>query len=121
MVRTLRQYQDIIGNLFGKPRGDEKNKINVANVTFQVTDDCNLRCTYCYQINKQKHVLKLEDAKKFIDLLLDNSETTKKYIDTKDGVGVIMEFIGGEPFLQTQLIEDIVDYFVGQMIIKDHP
>ena len=52
-------------------------EIQPLNVTFQVTDDCNLRCSYCYQINKGHHKMPLETAKAFIDLLFDNSETTK--------------------------------------------
>ena len=26
----------------------------VRNITIQVTEECNLRCSYCYQINKSK-------------------------------------------------------------------
>ena len=63
----------------------------------------------------------LEVAKKFIDLLLDNDENTRSYLDTRCTRGVILDFIGGEPFLETALIDQIIDYFEEQTIIKDHP
>ena len=40
-------------------RGNKK----VKQITFQVTEDCCLRCTYCYQNNKTKNKLSWETAK----------------------------------------------------------
>lgn len=45
------------------------DRILTRTVTFQVTDKCNLACTYCYQINKSVRRMKFEDAKLFIDKL----------------------------------------------------
>ena len=114
-------YQDIMSKYYPTFEDPNKNALNVANITFQVTDACNLRCTYCYQINKNNHVMPIEIAKKFIDLLLDNDENTKQYLNTEEKVGAIIEFIGGEPFLEIDLIDEITDYFVTQMILRDHP
>jgi hypothetical protein len=47
----------------------------------------------------------LETAKAFIDLLFDNSETTKMYIDTNTRKSIVLDFIGGEPFLEVELID----------------
>lgn len=122
-MRKLREYQDIISSLFPYPYDTniEKNKIQTANITFQVTDACNLACTYCYQINKNTHVMPLEIAKKFIDMLLENDKNTQQYIDTWASDAVIIEFIGGEPFLQPTLMMDIMDYFVQRIIEVNHP
>jgi radical SAM peptide maturase (CXXX-repeat target family) len=114
----------MIGRLY--PEGEMVDPLDGAtmstsNITFQVTDDCNLKCTYCYQINKGKHKMPLDVAKKFIDLLLDNDENTREYINTRTKQAVILDFIGGEPLLEVELIDQIVDYFVQQAIIKDHP
>jgi sulfatase maturation enzyme AslB (radical SAM superfamily) len=54
----------------------------------------------------------LEIAKKFIDLLLNNDDNTKNYINTTSVRGVVLDFIGGEPFLQITLISQIIDYFI---------
>ena len=46
------------------------NKAKMARtITFQVTDDCNLCCSYCYQINKGHHKMSFETAKKLGDKL----------------------------------------------------
>ena len=102
-------------------REEETNKIQCANVTFQVTDACNLRCSYCYQINKGTHAMPFEVAQKFIDILLENDENTQQYLDTRAGDAVVIEFIGGEPFLEVELIDQIMDYFIKRMIETDHP
>lgn len=87
-------------------------------MTFQVTDACNLACTYCYQICKGKHTMPFEVAKRFIDMLLADKNP---YINTENSSGLIMEFIGGEPFLEIDLIDQITNYFLDQMLILQHP
>lgn len=106
---------------FPYDREKETNKIQVANVTFQVTDACNLRCTYCYEINKGNHHMPFEVAKDFIELLLANDKNTQQYIDTRACDAIIIEFIGGEPFLEVELMDKIMDYFIKRMIETDHP
>jgi sulfatase maturation enzyme AslB (radical SAM superfamily) len=49
--------------------------------------------------------MSLDTAKKFIDLLIDNDENTRQYMDTSKSDAVILDFIGGEPFLQVELID----------------
>ena len=65
--------------------------------------------------------MSLDVAKRFIDLLLDNDENTQQYIDTRSKKAIVIDFIGGEPFLEIELMDQIMDYFVAQMIEKDHP
>ena len=78
---------------------------DVQTLTFIVTEDCNLRCKYCYITHKSKgKVLSLETAKKFIDYVL----TAKRFHRCR---AVILDFIGGEPLLEAELISDICDYF----------
>lgn len=117
------QYQDMISRFYPFPYNREKetNKIQTANVTFQVTDACNLRCTYCYQINKGTHSMPFEVAQKFIDMLLENDENTQQYLDTKTCDAIVIEFIGGEPFLEVDLMDQIMEYFIKRMIETDHP
>lgn len=93
----------------------------LCNVTIQVTEDCNLRCSYCYQIAKTKKKLKFETAKKFIDILLDPDQSKNKYINTYDTSFVVLDFIGGEPLLEIDLITDICRYFTKRVIELNHP
>lgn len=65
--------------------------------------------------------MSMDVAKRFIDMILEDNDDTAEYIDSKNSIAVIMEFIGGEPLLQIDLIDDIITYFVEQMILLDHP
>ena len=96
-------------------------QIQPKNFTFQVTEDCNLKCTYCYQINKSCHAMNFETAKKYCDMILSG---TAPYIMEDDGTypqGAVFEFIGGEPLLQVDLISQICDYLITEMIRLNHP
>ena len=99
---------------------DTLTESNVKSVTFQVTDNCNMACTYCYQINKHHHKMDIQTAKKFLDRILD-LENPDPYINLGNTPGIILEFIGGEPFLEVQLIDQICDYFMQTCIKLDHP
>lgn len=83
----------------------ESWKGNMAqSLTFIVTADCNLRCKYCYITHKTTNKrMTIDIAKKFIDYVL-NSPIRKQE-------AVILDFIGGEPLLETELIDQICDYF----------
>lgn len=83
-------------------------------VTFIVTEDCNLRCSYCYQVHKNnKHKMTIEVAKKAVDYLLSHP-------DLYDTDAVIWDFIGGEPLLEIDLIDQIVDYIKLESFKKQH-
>lgn len=97
------------------------NKILSKSVTFQVTDACNLACTYCYQINKGTRRMKFETAKKLIDMILTEDERLSNYISVEHCPGIILEFIGGEPFLEVKLIDEICSYFYDKAIEMMHP
>ena len=116
--RRFEQYQDRLARLFPQPYTGEK--MLARTVTFQVTDACNLACTYCYQINKGNHVMPFEVAKRFVDMLLDATPDSNEYINPDNSPGVIIEFIGGEPLLEIDLIDQITDYFIQQMILRRH-
>ena len=89
-------------------------------VTFQVTDACNLACRYCYQINKGTRRMSFEVAKKFIDLLLSGDKGFDEYLQIDAVPAIIIEFIGGEPFLEIELIDKITNYFFNEMIRLNH-
>lgn len=52
MRRKFEQYQDTIQRLYPELLEEEGDKI--LDITLQVTDSCNLRCSYCYQTCKKK-------------------------------------------------------------------
>ncbi len=91
------------------------------NITFQVCDECNLSCTYCYQHNKGKRYMSFETAKKLVDLLLSGNKGFREYLDSDYSEGLILDFIGGEPMLAVDLIDKTIDYFQAQTIKLNHP
>lgn len=117
MLNDSIEYSDYIIKIFG----EQFNVKMARTITFQVTDACNLCCSYCYQINKGHHVMPFEIAKQFIDKILNDDKTFHDYIQSQTTTGCILEFIGGEPFLEIELIDKIVDYFMEQTILLNHP
>ncbi|NLI11741.1 MAG: radical SAM peptide maturase, CXXX-repeat target family [Peptococcaceae bacterium] len=91
------------------------NAGTAKTITFCVTEDCNLRCKYCYFVGKNsKKKMDFETAKKAIDYILSDREYLKE-------PSVIWEFIGGEPFLEIDLVDKICNYIKLQMFLLDHP
>lgn len=84
------------------------------NITFIVTKDCQLACKYCYLVGKNtKERMSWEVAKKAIDYILDCEEEFREE-------SVIWDFIGGEPFLEIDLIDKICDYLKMEMYRRNH-
>lgn len=116
------EFTDFIAKLYPELINIDSDKKTLSKVvTFQVTDACNLACTYCYQINKGTRVMSFEVAKKFIDLLLSGEKGFSDYIGVNNTPGLILDFIGGEPLLEVELIDKIIDYFRAKALELDHP
>ena len=92
----------------------EKSLINLSQLVFEVTDDCNLSCVYCafgelycdYD-RREKKYLRLPDVKRLIDYLSElwqNSVTEASVPETYIG------FYGGEPLLNMPFIREVIDY-----------
>lgn len=84
------------------------------NITFIVTKDCQLACKYCYLVGKNtKERMSWEVAKAAIDYILDHEEEMMEE-------SVVWDFIGGEPFLEVELIDRICDYLKLEMFRRNH-
>ncbi len=64
----------------------------------KITNRCNLNCVYCYAINKNNRDMDFETAKNAIDYILKMDDKLK------------IQFTGGEPLLNFDLIKKIIDY-----------
>lgn len=86
------------------------------DITFIVTKDCQLACKYCYLVGKNnKERMTFDVAKRAIDYILSNEND-----DWFATQSVVFDFIGGEPFLEIDLIDKICDYLKREMYIKNH-
>lgn len=82
-------------------------KNNITSCYFILTENCNLRCTYCFE-NKTRCVNKNmseEIAFKTIDYLFENAKKTKE-----DKVNIT--WFGGEPMLNVKLMRSMLHYIV---------
>ena len=64
----------------------------------KITNNCNLRCIYCYREGDGKKDMEFKTAKNAIDYILKRDNRLK------------IQFTGGEPLLNFKLIERVVDY-----------
>lgn len=85
------------------------------SVTFVVTEDCQLRCSYCYVHGKNDvNVMSFDVARDAIEYLIGNR-------DLFNDPGLIVEYIGGEPLMEIDLIDKISDYLKLRLYETDHP
>ncbi len=83
-------------------------------ISFTVTERCNLNCSYCYLPKKNSEkVMTFEVAKKALDYFLENS-------DFFSSPQVLLNFIGGEPLLNISLMDEITDYFKIETYKRNH-
>lgn len=84
------------------------------NITFIVTKDCQLACKYCYLVGKnEKERMDWSTAKAAIDYILSHEDEFREE-------SVVWDFIGGEPFLEIDLIDKICDYIKMQLYALNH-
>ena len=83
---------------------------NLPHMTFELTENCNLRCKYCVFNGHYQHERELsprnmdfETARKGIDYIFSFVKQQKKKIFT-------MGFYGGEPLLNIETMEKIIAY-----------
>lgn len=96
-----------------KNKGDWKFGTS-KNITFIVTKDCQLACKYCYLVGKNtEERMPWEIAKASVDYVLSRELEFPEE-------SVIWDFIGGEPFLEIDLIDRICDYIKTEMYKREH-
>ena len=76
------------------------------NISFIVTERCQLACKYCYEVHKDHNTdMTFETAKRAVDLIFSDESMCS-------APAVIWDFIGGEPLLMIDLIAQISDYAI---------
>lgn len=70
-------------------------------VTLLLTDACNLSCIYCYEHNKSHNFMSFETAKTILDKELSSQKIEEP---------IVIDLFGGEPFLNFDLMKQIVEY-----------
>ena len=97
-----------------KTKSEDWQNGTAKNITFIVTKDCQLACKYCYLVGKNtEERMSWAIAKKAIDYILDHENDFPEE-------SVVWDFIGGEPFLEVDLIDKICDYLKTEMYRRNH-
>ena len=96
------------------------------NVTINTTEDCNMRCKYCYEINKRAHSIPFEYCKKFIDLIIDDDDPCGfDLCPDESGAhrnlyqeGILLDFIGGDALMDVDVVDKTMTYFINKLMIS---
>lgn len=82
------------------------------NITLMITEKCNLRCKYCYEVfsgNMKAKSMPFEIAKKAIDMYMTKGNIAKNGFPNWD-------LVGGEIFFEFDLLRQIVEYLISKYI-----
>lgn len=91
-------YESMIGEV-------KKRKTVVKALCLHVAHDCNLACRYCFAEEGEYHgrraLMSYEVGKKALDFLIANSGSRRN---------LEVDFFGGEPLMNWQVVKDLVAY-----------
>ncbi len=91
-------YEDYIGDV-------KKRKTVVKALCIHIAHDCNLACKYCFAEEGEYHgrraLMSYEVGKKALDFLIANSGNRRN---------LEVDFFGGEPLMNWQVVKDLVAY-----------
>lgn len=96
------------------PEDIKHSLVNLNQLVFEVTDDCNLNCVYCaygelycdYD-KREKAYMRLSDVKQLIDYF---AELWRNNLPEASIPETVIGFYGGEPLLNMPFIKDVINY-----------
>lgn len=91
------------------------------NCTINTTEQCNLRCRYCYEVSKRSRNIDFELCRKFIDMVTGSQEQFTPMMRKLASEGMIFDFIGGDSFMDPALLERIALYITYRLNAVRHP
>lgn len=99
-------YIDIAGNM--------KRNSPVKALCLHVAHDCNLRCAYCFAdegaYHKRRELMSAETGKRAMDFLIAQSKGRRN---------LEVDFFGGEPLMNFNVVKEVVQYAREQEKIHD--
>lgn len=85
-------------------------------VTINTTEDCNMRCKYCYEINKSRRSISIDKCRKYIDLILSDDDYLcfgdEEYGKDFWRQGLILDLIGGDALMNVETCDRVLTYLV---------
>ena len=106
-IEELREQRKLFTEDIYEPNAyDLKNRhTEVKALCLHVAHTCNLNCTYCFasqgNFNGERGLMSFETGKRALDFLIENSG---------DRHNLEVDFFGGEPLMNWQVVKDLVNY-----------
>lgn len=92
------------------------------NTCINITQQCNLRCEYCYE-NKTSGVINIDTAMKFIDVILtdeDPGSWSGTRLESINDLGLVLDLIGGDALMHPDLCDKILTYLQFKLHLLNH-
>lgn len=95
-------------------------------ITINTTENCNLRCKYCYETNKCNKDISLDTCKKFIDIILETEDPIGILDDVDSSIkdiynnNLIIDVIGGDSLVNPNLLDNLFSYVYKKLILGDN-
>ena len=115
-IEQLRQRQELFTqDVYEDYIGDFKRRPTVVKaLCLHIAHDCNLKCRYCFadegEYHGKRELMSFEVGKAALDFLIANSGSRKN---------LEVDFFGGEPTMNFQVVKDLVAYGREQEKIHD--
>ena len=106
-------------NILNEHKGNKENRNFSARrkgiVIFQVTTECNFRCSYCYECNKFASVTSVDEANRQCNEIIRLLQLPDGVLGYQNIDGLDIQFIGGEPFLAVDIMSYIIDTLIDKI------
>ena len=77
------------------------------SITLNMTNNCNLSCSYCFEHNKSVHK-DMMDPKDAVEII--KTAYSSSYVNPRFNSSFTINFFGGEPFLNWPAMKAVIDY-----------
>lgn len=88
----------------------QKDNKTAFQLSFIVTHKCNLNCVYCYEKNRSAESMDVEFVK----------QTIAKYLNDESVGDVMIDFFGGEPWIEFEKIREVCEWVWSQKWRNNH-
>jgi uncharacterized protein len=78
----------------------------LKDMTLNITNGCNLKCVYCFEHDKDGRKMSVENAIAIVDKCYQNYLKNR----SEDDNNFMVSFFGGEPFLNFEVMEEVMKY-----------
>ncbi len=106
-LESVRAIQ--VGASIYEPSQPLPDEFPLQSIVLNVTNQCNLSCSYCYEFGEDK-IATPEGKKKFMDMETAKASVDYLFNESGDRASVHITFFGGETLMNFPLMKQVVAY-----------